>query len=221
MLMMMLAEDNYNPPEFNRKRKLTANQLGLPVAKHECLGHHHKSYPQPSQVEDITTPVKSTTDNNRIMSDHESGNDCNSFINNVDSSDCTMSLSESKFKKSEVSMMCPSRTSPASTLSLNWSSESCNDLQCSSDNATSSAGDYYDQFQECDEDQINHYSKYNDCPVGDDEDLDSDLYENSVNSHVYLLSSGRLTVKQDAQSGTRGPTIDQEFEQYFAGLMLH
>ncbi|CAN1304207.1 Protein FAR-RED ELONGATED HYPOCOTYL 1 [Linum perenne] len=234
MMMMMVVEDNGNPPEFNRKRKLAGDQLGLPVAKHECWDHHKfltEPSPTPERSEEVDDRITraidenaqgKSTDNNRMISDHESGNGSNSFLGD---SDRTMSLlSESKFG-SEVSKTCPSSTS-----SFNWLSESSKDPQCSSDNATSSARDY-DKFQAYDEedDQMLEYEKrfgyeyteYNDSgiPLGDEE-LDGDLCTSSVNPRVHLLSSGRWTVKQESQSGARKPTIDQEFEQYFSGLML-
>ncbi|ESQ52412.1 hypothetical protein EUTSA_v10017273mg [Eutrema salsugineum] len=41
------------------------------------------------------------------------------------------------------------------------------------------------------------------------------------NAANYVLSSGRWTVNQDStRQGTKKPTIDQEFEQYFSTLML-
>ncbi|KAG2289755.1 hypothetical protein Bca52824_049359 [Brassica carinata] len=41
------------------------------------------------------------------------------------------------------------------------------------------------------------------------------------NTAKFVLSSGRWTVDQDStRHGTKKPTIDQEFEQYFSTLML-
>ncbi|TKY63306.1 hypothetical protein E2542_SST13177 [Spatholobus suberectus] len=47
-----------------------------------------------------------------------------------------------------------------------------------------------------------------------------DLFSNGENRNMYVLSSGRWNVNQEAQSSTTPPTIDQEFEQYFSMLML-
>lgn len=51
-------------------------------------------------------------------------------------------------------------------------------------------------------------------------EIEEILYSNDTNPNVYVLSSGRWSVNKDAQQGSRKPTIDQEFEQYFSMLML-
>ncbi|EXC14787.1 hypothetical protein L484_009441 [Morus notabilis] len=53
-----------------------------------------------------------------------------------------------------------------------------------------------------------------------DKELEDILYANGLNPNEYVISSGRRTVNQEDQSGSRKPTIDQEFEQYFSMLML-
>nr|KYP76731.1 hypothetical protein KK1_020984 [Cajanus cajan] len=45
-------------------------------------------------------------------------------------------------------------------------------------------------------------------------------FSQGENSNMYVLSSGRWNLNKEAQSSTRPPTIDQEFEQYFSMLML-
>lgn len=47
---------------------------------------------------------------------------------------------------------------------------------------------------------------------------DTMLYSNDT--PPFLLASGKWSLGQDARLGTRKPTIDQEFEQYFSALML-
>ncbi|KAF9595492.1 hypothetical protein IFM89_000580 [Coptis chinensis] len=54
----------------------------------------------------------------------------------------------------------------------------------------------------------------------DTESKDALLYSNGASSDLFILSSGRWKINQDAQAGMRKPTIDQEFEQYFSMLML-
>ncbi|KAL0862529.1 hypothetical protein Bca101_041647 [Brassica carinata] len=52
----------------------------------------------------------------------------------------------------------------------------------------------------------------------DDEEQEAKGCNNAAN---FVLSSGRWTVNQDStKHGTKKPTIDQEFEQYFSTLML-
>ncbi|CAN7019976.1 unnamed protein product [Brassica oleracea var. botrytis] len=54
-----------------------------------------------------------------------------------------------------------------------------------------------------------------------DDEEEEDEANGCSNAAKYVLSSGRWTVDQDStQDGTKKPTIDQEFEQYFSTLML-
>ncbi|RWW70318.1 hypothetical protein BHE74_00021999 [Ensete ventricosum] len=46
------------------------------------------------------------------------------------------------------------------------------------------------------------------------------LYSNDVAPHALLVSPERWSSGRDARLGTRKPTIDKEFEQYFSMLML-
>ncbi|PKU67186.1 hypothetical protein MA16_Dca013610 [Dendrobium catenatum] len=46
------------------------------------------------------------------------------------------------------------------------------------------------------------------------------LYSNDVSPHSFRLASGRWNPGEGAPLGVRSPTIDQEFEQYFASLLL-
>ncbi|XP_015960799.1 protein FAR-RED ELONGATED HYPOCOTYL 1 isoform X2 [Arachis duranensis] len=52
------------------------------------------------------------------------------------------------------------------------------------------------------------------------EEFEDFLLSNGVDPNMYVLSSGRRNVNREAQSSTRPPTIDQEFEEYFSMLML-
>ncbi|OVA17828.1 hypothetical protein BVC80_1835g218 [Macleaya cordata] len=82
-----------------------------------------------------------------------------------------------------------------------------------------------------DENELPGFGKYTDCfssEYGTDEiehcsDMEADemmLYSNEATSKLYVLSSGRWNINQDARVDTRKPTIDQEFEQYFSMLMM-
>uniref|UniRef100_A0A5B7B6Q7 Uncharacterized protein n=1 Tax=Davidia involucrata TaxID=16924 RepID=A0A5B7B6Q7_DAVIN len=53
-----------------------------------------------------------------------------------------------------------------------------------------------------------------------DKELEDLLYSSGPNSNNYVLSSGRWSVNQETQPGTKKLTIDKEFEQYFSMLML-
>ncbi|XP_010256878.1 PREDICTED: uncharacterized protein LOC104597154 [Nelumbo nucifera] len=56
--------------------------------------------------------------------------------------------------------------------------------------------------------------------LDEEEDDDMLLYSNGATSNLFVLSSGRWSVNQEARLGAKKPTIDQEFEQYFSMLML-
>ncbi|KAL0309873.1 UNVERIFIED_CONTAM: protein FAR-RED ELONGATED HYPOCOTYL 1, partial [Sesamum radiatum] len=83
--------------------------------------------------------------------------------------------------------------------------------------------DYY-------EDHLIEFGSHADCSCSEyqndgtehhcDKDLRDLLYSNGVAPINYVLSSGRWSVAQDTQPGTRKLTIDKEFEQYFSSLML-
>lgn len=51
--------------------------------------------------------------------------------------------------------------------------------------------------------------------------LDTDIMPDTGETlPLFVLSSGRVTQNQDAHTGSRPPTIDKDFEQYFSMLML-
>lgn len=51
--------------------------------------------------------------------------------------------------------------------------------------------------------------------------LDTDIMPNTGETlPLFVLSSGRVTQNKDARTGSRPPTIDKDFEQYFSMLML-
>ncbi|MED6145187.1 hypothetical protein PIB30_022646 [Stylosanthes scabra] len=64
------------------------------------------------------------------------------------------------------------------------------------------------------------YSEISDGIV--EKSVDKEFVDNlySEGEDPFILSSGIWSVEQEAQSSTRPPTIDQEFEQYFSMLML-
>ncbi|KAL5809295.1 hypothetical protein ACOSQ3_029986 [Xanthoceras sorbifolium] len=237
-----------NVIDLNKKRKLEAELLGLPIAKHKCW---NGSLPLKSlsileknpKVEDFdTTIIKGTAEDDG--SENESAKDSN---NVVEDSDSAMSEhGESKFEAGDAKTWSYHHTS--SSLS-NWSSSSFKDNSCTSDSITASeGGDSKEQFAFVGEE--NHPSHhvdglliaetFDDPLIGDgnnvhelcpgygnvteeqytEKDIDTLLYSNEVNPNVYVLSSGRWSVNQDSQIGKRKPTIDQEFEQYFSTLML-
>ncbi|KAK8651183.1 hypothetical protein V6N13_140795 [Hibiscus sabdariffa] len=53
-----------------------------------------------------------------------------------------------------------------------------------------------------------------------DKEIEEILNSDGADLNVYVFSSGRWSVNQEALQTRRKPTIDQEFEQYFSTLML-
>ncbi|KAF3578781.1 hypothetical protein DY000_02029154 [Brassica cretica] len=88
----------------------------------------------------------------------------------------------------------------------------------------------------CSEDKMISFESHLDFIYGaqnledfSDKDIENIIYldegeeeaKGCSNTAKFVLSSGRWTVDQDStRHGTKKPTIDQEFEQYFSTLML-
>ncbi|KAJ6871190.1 hypothetical protein NC652_036758 [Populus alba x Populus x berolinensis] len=234
---------------LNKKRKARAEQLGLPISKHKCWDHRFpvktsKICEENEEEKDLITCIIAENAERQAIdegSDPESAKDSNSF---VEDSDFAMSVDgEAKFEM-EVSKIWPPDRPSTSSFSCN----SLKDAQYSSDSAAAAqhAGKEELTFEKGEIDQCGHDDglqasqnleepilefesplDYSCSEVGTDsietctdKELDDILYSNGVNPNVHALSSGRWAVNQEAQSGPRKPTIDQEFEQYFSMLML-
>ncbi|KAF2303180.1 hypothetical protein GH714_014386 [Hevea brasiliensis] len=244
--------------DVSKKRKLQADQFGLPFPKHKCWDNHSSPKTLPmleenQEAEDLIANEVKESDARHAMedvSDLESAEDSNSFVGDCDSAMSVYGEGEVKFE-TEVSKLGPSN-GPSSSL-LNWGQSNCKDVQCSLNSATATstggagkdepafvAGEHdlyhYELRQDLDEPIVEFGSHFDYACSQDgidsiepciDKELDDILNSNGVNPNVYVLSSGRWSVNQatdivnaDAQRGTRKPTIDQEFEQYFSMLML-
>ncbi|XP_023913885.2 protein FAR-RED ELONGATED HYPOCOTYL 1 isoform X2 [Quercus suber] len=173
---------------FNKKRKLHAEQLGLPIPKHGCWDHSFASedvtvFEKIPKAESFCTNIingktgGATMVNNEL--EPESGEGSNSFAEDSDSA---------------MSIYDEARLQPEYANTHLSDGPSTSSVNCPSN---------------CD---------YNFLEYG--ESIEDTLYSNGSNPNTYVLSSRRWNVNQDAQSGTRKPTIDQEFEQYFSMLML-
>ncbi|OIW01238.1 hypothetical protein TanjilG_10399 [Lupinus angustifolius] len=163
--------------------------------------------------------VKSMTDTTAInvRSEFESAKDNNSFI---EESDTSMSVNEEAKVEEEgtntylyvksvrcsedatiVDSECELSYHEADTLTLENYEEHLLGLESFSGHG----------YSELAEDNSEHSI---------DKECEDFLYSNKVNPHAYVLSSGQWNVDKEAQSSTRPPTIDLEFEQYFSTLML-
>jgi len=223
-----------NVISFNKKRKLHAEQLGLPIPKHGCWDHSFASedvtvFEKIPKAESLCTNIINRKTGGATMvnneSEPESGEGSNSFAEDSDSAMST--YDEARLQPeyanthlsdgpSTSSVNCPSNCGKYYSLGSRKDK-----VAFLSGGNPSSHHDGLQAFQNAEDDLLefgNYDADYNCLEYG--ESIEDILYSNGANPNKYVLSSGRWNVNQDAQSGTRKPTIDQEFEQYFSMLML-
>ncbi|XP_037491032.1 uncharacterized protein LOC105636315 isoform X2 [Jatropha curcas] len=230
---------------LSKKRKLQAEQFGLPMPKLKCWDHRlsPKSIDENQEVEDFTQKIQENAERHEIDdgSDPESAKDSNSFIGDSDSA--TSLYYDSKLE-TEISKEWPCN-GPSSS-SFKWGCHNLEDPQCPLYDSTAPGGtgkgeptfvaeEHY-PLHKCNglhqnfDDAIGEFESHSDYTCSEHgtdsiepfirKELDDILYPKGVDSNVYVLSSGRWNVNQDAQPVAKKPTIDQEFEQYFSMLML-
>ncbi|XP_024038558.1 protein FAR-RED-ELONGATED HYPOCOTYL 1-LIKE isoform X2 [Citrus clementina] len=189
---------------LNKKRKLQAEHLGLPIAKLKCSDGSFRSkslstLDEVSEVENLQTNIikgGATIDG----FEQESANS-NIYAEGYDSSITVHGKSRFQAEIGEsLPDDCPSSSS------LNWASSSFKSHSYSSNSAAKTeGGSGLDHFA------AEHFTE---------KEIGETLDSKEGNPNVYVLSSGRWSHNQETQSGKRKPTIDQEFEQYFSSLML-
>ncbi|KAF3449171.1 hypothetical protein FNV43_RR09899 [Rhamnella rubrinervis] len=225
-----------------KKRKLQAEQLGLPTAKHKCwecfpCNESVSMSVENADVHSIHTSLMKVKTREQIVEDRpevESWKDSNSFF--VDFDSATSVYGEAKIEPEFSKSYLYNRPST----SINFGTESVKNAKYSLDSLTvvkdhsgieevaffqhdggvqvlQNHEDYHLEFGN-DADYIN--PEYGDIEQCTDKELEDILYSNELNPNKYVLSSGRWSVNQEVQSSVRQPTIDQEFEQYFSTLML-
>ncbi|KAK4419053.1 protein FAR-RED ELONGATED HYPOCOTYL 1 [Sesamum alatum] len=244
-----MEEHTISPAEINsiaymkKKRKIHAELLGGPSPKHVCWGQKFK-YDSSSDSSAEPKKVRSIILARGGESDQESAKDSCSFHGDVDSimSPCDdakthLSYSEThasvqpctssarwggtSFESGTYSLESRSITKPSSCKSESLSI--CEELEYLHHDYAALPSEYY-------EDHLIEFGSHADCSCSEyrndgiehhsNKDLDDLLYLNGVAPNNYVLSSGRWSVTQDTQPGTRKLTIDKEFEQYFSMLML-
>ncbi|KAK9920642.1 hypothetical protein M0R45_029191 [Rubus argutus] len=229
-----------------KKRKLQAEQLGLPVPKHKCWEHNFPSDvvsmfdENPVEVQNMQTHVIKGKIKGVALNDQSepgSGNDSNSFAG--DNCDSAMSVySEAELKRAYEKTCLYDRPSSSS---VNSDVNSFKDTNNSLDGMAVVEANYSaeepkfvsgvhqppqhleEQLQDFGDEANYICSEYGDHFIEEctDKEVEAIIYASSLNPNTYVLSSGRWTINQEAQSGSsRNPTIDQEFEQYFSTLML-
>ncbi|KAL2468293.1 protein FAR-RED-ELONGATED HYPOCOTYL 1-LIKE-like [Forsythia ovata] len=256
----MMEEDVNSPVEINRmkqttfvdlnkKRKLQAEQLSMPLPKHICPNRSlecNSSSDSVLRAKEVY-PCLTTGEINGLTreyeTDTESAKDSNSFTRYSDS---IMSISG----EAKIDLGSPKTCSSdqPSTSSARWDSfknslyslESRSVTKSSSSKAESSN---FSAEHDCPhhifglhpsltyEEHLLEFGSHVECSCSEyrvdgighytDKEFEDMIYSNGAPSS-YVLSSGRWTVNQDAdtQTGTKKLTIDKEFEQYFSMLML-
>lgn len=237
-------ELNTNIMDLNKKRKLQAELLDLPLPKHKCCGRSFSSqivYPldEDTEIEDLHAQIVKEETNGETIDDGsepDSAKDSNSLAGYSDS--VISVYGEAKFEP-ECEKTCPYNYPYSS--SVNWGGNSSRDDLYSlkstrmtpdvrKDKMTFFSGEHNPLVSQNLEEQLLEFgndidfmcSEYRDgmAEHSTDKELADMPYSSGMKPNNYVLSSGRWSVNQDAQIGTRKPTIDQEFEQYFSMLML-
>ncbi|XP_039003098.1 protein FAR-RED-ELONGATED HYPOCOTYL 1-LIKE-like [Hibiscus syriacus] len=223
--------------DLNKKRKLEAEQLGLPVSKHQCWKQILPPKP-PTFVSIVdgalstcTTEVKGSD----IYDASETGSDkdSNSFPRNSNS---MSSHAEAKFGTvySNYLPYDKALTSSSNRGSISQGSRCSSSSSRSVEKAIFSPGEETEaadvELDENIEESLVEYGSHMDYICSEygnysiqqyqDKEIEELLEPNEAHPNDYVLSSGRWSVNQEAPPTTRKPTIDQEFEQYFSMLML-
>ncbi|XP_061353338.1 protein FAR-RED-ELONGATED HYPOCOTYL 1-LIKE-like isoform X2 [Gastrolobium bilobum] len=219
--------NNINIVEWNKKRKLLSDQLDLLRPKHKCWvgsfsSEHASMFEDNLALESMHNHMVESRTEAAFLDDRskpESAKDSNSFI---EDSDTAKSINE----ETKLEADCANANTYLYVNMTNYSEE---EAFVESEYNPS----YHDPDIQALKNSEEHllglgsfsghvYSEY--VKEGSEHPVDMEFedfpFSNGVNQNMYVLSSGRRNVNQEAQSSTRPPTIDQEFEQYFSMLML-
>ncbi|XP_059428654.1 protein FAR-RED-ELONGATED HYPOCOTYL 1-LIKE-like, partial [Corylus avellana] len=232
-----------NIADLNKKRKLQAGQLDLPIPKHKCwnrsfASEHVSVFEKNPELKSIFPHIITGKTEGATVGDEsetESVKDSNNFAGDCD---CVMSSYEANLPLQHAKTYLFDKPSTSSDNSDSNSSKhnhhpfgSCKDkLALMIGEHPPPHNDGLQAFQNLEE-QLLEICKEVDYTCSDygndrieqytDKELEDIPFSNEVNPNMFVLSSGRWSVNQDAQSSNiREPTIDQEFEQYFSKLML-
>lgn len=227
--------------DLNKKRKLQAEHLGLPIAKLKCSDGSFRSkslsmLDEILEVENLQTNViEGGATNDGFEQESATSN------RYAEDSDSSITVhGESSFQVENGKSLPYDRPSSSS---LNWASSSFKSHSYSSNSAAKTEGgsdkeqftfvgeerQTFHQFDGLNEHLTEFGSHaeylYSGLDLFSTEHFTEKEIEETIDSregspNVYVLSSGRRSYNQETQSGKRKPTIDQEFEQYFSSLML-
>ncbi|KAK1311879.1 hypothetical protein QJS10_CPA07g00159 [Acorus calamus] len=233
---------------LNKKRKLKNEQLGLPSPKHKFgekspTTEDSETGESPIKNKIDEQPEGSVKDSNSIVggyhtlmtldvggeSQTQTTNTHHHYVNqNLLNWPSTSSINNNAFKDLIYSLESRSVHKP---------NDNDDDNEDDDDEISEckEISEYADEMMDEPEfpgleDQIPGFGKYNDYlyprimnrvnEISPEIACVEDIYSNGVNSNLHVLSSGRWNLNQAKRLGTRRPTIDQEFEQYFSTLML-
>ncbi|XP_020219052.1 uncharacterized protein LOC109802184 [Cajanus cajan] len=235
--------------EWNKKRKLQSDQLDLLRPKHKCWdgnpsSEHALIFDENPALDSMQIYVlEGRTDAESSESESESVKDSNSVSQdsftamsvNQDGKHVADSAKTYQYERPSTSLVgCDGYNNVKDNHhSLD---ESAVDKECSGEAHTSFYKECNPSYHYADlqalknlEEQIleiesrrSHVYQEN-AKESTEESIDMEFEERfsqGENSNMYVLSSGRWNLNKEAQSSTRPPTIDQEFEQYFSMLML-
>lgn len=232
-----------NIADLNKKRKLQAEHLGLPIPKHRCGDRNFDSenvsvFDKNLELESLFTHIVTAKAEGATAGDEsapESAKDSNSFSGDSDSVTASYEVNFPLHYAKTYVFDNPSTSSANSDGSsskriLHSPGSSKDKLVVLSEEHPPPSHDGFQSFPSLEEQLLqccnqveNTCSEYGKDSLENhtDMELEDILYSNGpLNPNMYVLSSGRWSVNQDSQPGKRKPTIDQEFEQYFSGLML-
>ncbi|XP_061367186.1 protein FAR-RED ELONGATED HYPOCOTYL 1-like isoform X2 [Gastrolobium bilobum] len=208
--------------EWNKKRKSQSDQMDLLRPKHKCwVGNssteHALMFDENPVLESMHIyVVKGRTDATLLgdSSERESAKDSNSF---AEDSNTAMSVNE----EGKLEADSAKTNGRSFTSFVDWDGYNVKDNHCSFDVSAveKKLEEHFLGLGSRTDHMDSEYAK-DSFEESMDKDFEDILYSKGENPNMYVLSSGRWDVNQEAQSSTRTPTIDQEFEQYFSMLML-
>ncbi|XP_030529060.1 uncharacterized protein LOC115739901 [Rhodamnia argentea] len=243
-----MDQDDENPSEINRKRKLQPGLLILPLPKHQCWDRspiHLSTFNKHSEEDDTSkVAIKGKVEIGDSIdgSGPESEKDSNSHMENSDSAmslygvdnwDTESASITNGHSASFTSYGCAN----SENSSYSFDSMMILDKQDGKDNLVLGlqdviplSGDSQLRVQQILEEHLLQFGNHADHICSEegkdcidqchDDETEDIIYSDCGASNNFVLSSGRWIVNREAQHGTRRPTIDQEFEQYFSTLML-
>ncbi|KAL1549221.1 protein FAR-RED ELONGATED HYPOCOTYL 1-like [Salvia divinorum] len=240
---MITPDEIYSIDYLNKKRKLQDELLVMPLSKHACWDHRLVSeFPSDSTMnlkmvrgnisargvesgpDSASNSYCFPSDTDMSMTSHDDAKTYFSFPIAHASAKSGASSSFSDDKSSQIGLYSSENRSLTKENSGKFESPSiCEDLKCLYHKYSLDLSHNYGvHLLECGSQADCIFSEYQNEVIEGcvDEGIDNQLYSNEATDSNFVLSSGRWSVNQDSHKGTRKPTIDKEFEQYFSALML-